>query len=102
MELRPGGRAKSAVCDTEIVVVKPGGAGLVISCGGHPMVEFGAEKPSGLELAEGHANATAVGKRYLDEASGAEVLCAKGGAGSLSINGRPLTAKETKALPASD
>ena len=102
MELRPGGRAKSAVCDTEIVVVKAGSPGSVISCGGHPMVVFGAEKPSGLELVEGQANGSAVGKRYIDEESGAEVLCAKGGAGSLSINGRPLAAKETKALPASD
>jgi len=101
MELRPGARAKSAVCDTEIVVVKPG-KGATISCGGQPMLEPASEKPAGGTVADGHGGGTAIGKRYVDEETGAEVLCSKGGAGGLSINGRPMTAKETKALPASD
>jgi hypothetical protein len=34
--------------------------------------------------------------------SGLEVLCTKGGKGSLAIGGRPIGAKEAKKLPASD
>ena len=40
MELRPGSRLKSTVCDTEVIAVK--GAGDVdVTCGGAPMVEAG-------------------------------------------------------------
>jgi hypothetical protein len=43
-----------------------------------------------------------VGKRYADEKSGLEVLCAKRGPGPLMFNGRPLTVKGAKPLPSSD
>ena len=43
-----------------------------------------------------------MGKRFADEGSGIEVLCSKGGAGSLAIDGQALGAKDAKKLPASD
>jgi hypothetical protein len=43
-----------------------------------------------------------MGKRFSDDESGLEVLCVKPGAGSLSIDGRAIGAKEAKKLPASD
>jgi hypothetical protein len=45
---------------------------------------------------------TLIGKRYLDAAERFELLCTKGGAGSIAINGELLRVKEAKALPSSD
>jgi hypothetical protein len=101
VELRPGSRWRSAVCETEVVVVRSPGAPLELECGGHPMAQLGAERPHGLALAPAHAGGTQVGKRYVDQ-SGLEVLCTKTGAGSLSVGGRPMATKEPKKLPSSD
>jgi hypothetical protein len=51
---------------------------------------------------EGADGGTLLGKRYVDEATGLEVLCTKPGAGGLAVDGRPLGVKAPKALPASD
>jgi hypothetical protein len=102
MELKPGSRWKSAVCDGEVVVVKAPSEALALECGGHAMSAFGAERPTGLTAAADRAEGILVGKRYTDESSGLEVLCSKAGKGSLSLGGRPLTVKAAKALPSSD
>ena len=49
-----------------------------------------------------HASGTEVGKRYVDEETGTELLCTRAGSGSLSMDGRPLMLKGAKPLPASD
>jgi hypothetical protein len=102
MELKPGSRWKSAVCDTEVVVVRAVKEPAQLQCGGHAMVAHNADKPAGPAMAPEFAAGTQPGKRFADEASGLEVLCTKGGAGSLSIDGRAIAAKEAKKLPASD
>ncbi len=102
MELKPGSRWKSAVCDTEIVVVRPPKTTVGLECGGHPVLPHAEAKPAGLELSDEHAAGCQMGKRFADESSGLEVLCSKGGAGSLAIDGKPLEAKDAKKLPASD
>ncbi|HET6970918.1 MAG TPA: hypothetical protein VFH92_07330 [Phenylobacterium sp.] len=102
MELKPGSRWKSAVCTTETVVVRPPSAPGVLECGGQPMLAHAAEKPEGLSPAAGLDGGATVGKRYADAETGLEVLCAKGGQGTLSLSGRPLELKEAKKLPASD
>ena len=102
MELKPGSRWKSAVCDTEVVVVRATTGDISLECGGHPMVAHSAPKPAGLALDEDHAKGTAPGKRFADDVTGLEVLATKGGKGSLSIGGREIGAKEAKKLPASD
>ena len=102
MELKPGSRWKSAVCDTEVVVVRATAQPISLECGGRPMVAHAAPKPEGLALDAGHSDGTQPGKRFADDVSGLEVLCTKGGKGSLSIDGRPIGAKEAKKLPASD
>jgi hypothetical protein len=102
MELKPGSRWKSAVCDTELVVVRPPKTPVVLECGGHPVVAHSEAKPEGLILDEAHSAGSAAGKRFADEETGLEVLCSKAGAGSLSVGGRPIAAKEAKKLPASD
>ena len=43
-----------------------------------------------------------IGKRYVDAEERFELLCTKGGEGSLSLNGASLSVKQAKALPSSD
>jgi len=102
MDLKPGSRWRSAVCDTELVVVRPPKGAVSLECGGHPVIAHAAARPEGLALAEAHATGSQTGKRYADEESGLEALCTKAGAGSLSVDGRPIAAKDAKKLPASD
>jgi hypothetical protein len=102
MDLKPGSRWRSSVCDTEVVVVKPPKGEARLECGGHPMVPMAQAKPEGLSLSPDHAQGSQVGKRYIDEESGAELLCSKAGAGSLALNGRPVAIKDAKKLPSSD
>lgn len=98
--IKTGTRLKSQVDDTQVIVVKASESLDDLRCGGAPMVDLTAPDASGV-LAEGLADGTLMGKRYVDEA-GAEVLVTKAGRGSLSIGETPLTVKEAKPLPASD
>ena len=102
MELKPGSRWKSAVCDGEFVVVRPPSGGGVLACGGEPLVPHAAEKSAGASLSADHSAGSVLGKRYSYPQSGLTVLCSKPGAGSLSLDGRPLVLQEAKKLPASD
>jgi hypothetical protein len=101
MQLKPGLRLSSAVCDTEVVVVKAPAADVDLRCGGHPMVAKGDSAP-GATLDEAHRDGTLIGKRYADESLGLEVLCTKAGEGSLSIASDTLMQKDAKPLPSSD
>lgn len=96
--MKAGTKLKSAVCDTEVMVIKGGDA--VLECGGAPM---GADKPAELgELNADFAGGTQMGKRYVDGDGKYELLCVKAGKGSLSIGGVILGIKDAKPLPASD
>ncbi|HEV2531332.1 hypothetical protein [Phenylobacterium sp.] len=101
MELKPGSRWRSAVCDGEFVVVRPPKAPVSLECGGAPVIPHAQARPDGSPHAD-HAAGAGAGKRYADEESGLEVLCSKAGAGSLSVDGRPIGQKDAKKLPASD
>jgi hypothetical protein len=48
------------------------------------------------------AEASLIGKRYVHEPSGLEILCTKGGQGTLAAGDEPLTVKAAKPLPSSD
>jgi hypothetical protein len=102
MDLKPGSRWKSAVCSAEAVVVRSPGGPTTLECGGQAMVAHAEERPEGLAPTAEHATGSLLGKRYVDDASGLEALCSKAGAGSFSVAGRPLRAKEAKKLPSSD
>ena len=96
--MKPGAKLKSQVCDTEVMVIRCG-AGR-IECGG---VAMGDDKPATPGTPDGAlANGSLMGKRYVDAAGAFEVLCIKGGKGSLSVDGAALTVKDAKPLPASD
>ena len=101
MDYKPGSRWKSAVCNTEVAVVRPA-KDVILQCGGHEMIPIGAERPAGGAPAAGQDGGTLLGKRYADTESGVEVLCTKPGAGSLAVDGRAMGFKEAKRLPSSD
>jgi hypothetical protein len=92
-------KLKSAVCDTEVLVVKVPAAG-VLACGGAPMVAERSGEKGAIDPA--FADGTKMGKRYTDAAAQLEVLCIKPGAGSLSLDGVALQLKDAKPLPSSD
>lgn len=102
MELKPGSRWRSAVCDGEFVIVRPAKTEVTVECGGRPLLPHAiARDPSASPEAK-HAGGVAAGKRYNDPKTGLEVLCSKAGAGSLAVDGRPIGAAEAKKLPSSD
>jgi len=102
MELKPGSRWKSAVCDAQMVVVRPPSGAGELQCGGAAVLPIDdVAAPTGA-VSPDFAEGVAIGKRYIDEESGLEVLGAKAGKGSLVFDGRPLTLKGAKPLPASD
>lgn len=99
--IKNGTRLRSAVCDTQVIVVKTADSLDDLRCGGQPMLTLEAEAPAGGALDPAFADGSAMGKRYVDE-GGAEVLVTKAGEGSLSVGTTALVLKEAKPLPASD
>jgi hypothetical protein len=97
---KAGSRLRSAVSEVEVVVVRPATEPVALSCGGAPMLALDDPPASGASVSGD--DSTTVGKRYVDEQSGLELLCTKGGAGALSVDGRTLTIKGAKPLPSSD
>ena len=100
--LKPGARLRSAVCSTEVMVIQAPARDVAIRCGGAPMLALDGEPPAGLALAPEHAQGTLIGKRYVSASGDLELLCTKAGAGSLAVDGAPLTVKGAKPLPSSD
>jgi hypothetical protein len=101
-DLKPGSRWRSAVCATEVVVVKAPAGDVSLECGGHPMAPVDADPPGGLTLDAEFAGGTPIGKRYADEDSGLELLATKAGDGTLAVNGVAVPIKGAKPLPSSD
>jgi hypothetical protein len=102
MELRPGLRLRSAVCEAEVVVVRAPGAPVELGCGGAPLLAEGDEPPAGAALDASLGDGPLIGKRYADEELGLELLCIHDGTGVLTAGGKPLLAKGAKPLPSSD
>lgn len=100
--LRVGARLRSTVCTTEVIVVKAPADGVVLECGGQPMVPAGAAAAAEATGPVPPGPGTAVGKRYALDETGLELLCVKAGAGTLSVAGRPVEVRAAKLLPSSD
>jgi hypothetical protein len=98
MDMKPGTKLKSAMCDTEVMVIRSGEG--TIACGGAAMGETKADAIGTPDAA--FAAGTLMGKRYVDAAGTFELLCVKPGKGSLSVDGVALSIKDAKPLPASD
>jgi hypothetical protein len=102
MKLTPGSRWKSAVCDTEVVVLKGPKSEGELSCGGVAMLAMGAARPTVAAPAAGADAGSLLGKRYGNPALGLELLCTKGGTGRLEFAGTPLAIQAAQRLPSSD
>jgi len=100
--LKAGTRVKSAVCDTQIMILRAPAGALTLTCGGHGMLAMSVAAPEGVALDPAFAAGTLTGKRYVDAAESLEFLCTKGGAGGLAVDGVALEIKQAKALPSSD
>jgi hypothetical protein len=92
----------SAVDATTVVVVRWPDADLELTCGGaamvdakHPAAGTGTPDPA-------QSAGSQLGKRYVADRYGVELLCTKAGTGTLAVNGTPLEIKAAKPLPASD
>ena len=103
VELKPGAKLQSAVCEAQFIVVRaPGEA--------RPSWRVEAQRcsrptpsdPTVSAIDPKLSDGSLLGKRYADEELGLELLCTKAGAGSLTCNGAPLALKGAKPLPASD
>ncbi|NGY04900.1 hypothetical protein [Solimonas terrae] len=98
--LKPGARYKSAVCDTQVMVVKAPAGEHDLRCGGAEMIAPTATGSGEPDAAL--AGGTLIGKRYVNEDESLELLCTKGGKGSLSLGAAALEVKQAKQLPSSD
>ncbi len=101
-QLKVGTRLRSAVCDTEVMVVGAPQDDVEITCGGAAMTQMDEERPGGSSVSPDAAKGTALGKRYVNEAGDVELLCTKPGEGSLGVGGTLLQPKDAKPLPSSD
>jgi hypothetical protein len=99
--LKAGSRIKSAVCDTQVMVIAAPAGDVALTCGGAAMIDVSADAPGG-EIAADHKDGSQIGKRYVDGDGTVELLCTKPGEGSLALGGTALVLKEAKALPSSD
>ncbi len=102
MTLRPGQKLQSAVCEAQVVGVRAPADAVELTCGGAPRGADGDAAPGGAVLDESLGDPPLIGKRYVDEELGLELLCARSGTGALAAGGRPLVLKGAKPLPASD
>jgi hypothetical protein len=102
MKLRPGQKLHSAVCDAQVVVVRAPSDDVELGCGGAPLLDDGQDASGGAALDATLGDAALLGKRYADEELGLELLCTRGGAGALTLNGQVLPLKGAKPLPSSD
>jgi hypothetical protein len=100
--LKPGLRLKSAVCSTEIMVIRAPALDALLACGGAEMLGMTETATAGSAIDPAHAGGTLIGKRYVDALDRVEVLSTRGGDGSLALDGVSMTVKQAKALPSSD
>lgn len=102
MEIKTGARMRSAVCATEVIVVRATGAQVDLRCGGQPMTPMGEARNLDATPDAEFSGGNAMGKRYADEVLGLELLITKAGAGTLSIGTTQIELKDAKPLPSSD
>lgn len=102
IQVKTGMRLRSAVCGTQVVVVRATAGELELCCGGVPMLPIDAAVADGTSARPGYAEPTALGKRYTDPEERIEVLCTAAGESALSLGSVKLAVKAPKPLPASD
>ncbi|MFD4369469.1 hypothetical protein [Rhodococcus sp. NPDC058521] len=102
MHLKSGQSLASSVDTTTVVVVRAPAEEVTLTCGGAEMVSGKVATGDGSTIDASHLGDSLLGKRYVDEEIGLEILCTKPGVGRLDANGKPLPIKSAKPLPSSD
>jgi hypothetical protein len=102
VQVKSGTRLRSAVCGTEIIVVRSQVSELDLRCGGQPMLPHDSAPAEQAAPEPGYDEPTSLGKRYADDEDVIEVLCTVAGPSTLTIGERPLSIKGPRPLPASD
>ena len=100
--MKTGLRLKSAVCATQVMVLRAPAMQAEVRCGGVEMIALAEAASADARLDPAQAQGTLIGKRYIDAQDRVEILCTQGGAGSLTFEGVAMTVKQAKALPSSD
>lgn len=98
--LKSGAKFKSVACDTQVMIIRGLPGEHELSCGGAAMV--GPAEAGSAALDADKAEGTGMGRRYVNGDETMELLCVKGGAGTLCLDGEKLEPKQAKALPSSD
>jgi hypothetical protein len=83
----------------ELIVVRAPSETIDLRYGGVPLLGDGDESAEPTPAADG---GVLLGKRYVHEASGLELLCVKPGRALLTVSDEVLPVKSAKQLPASD
>src|SRR5262245_13859244 len=83
--LKPGVRLRSAVCATEVMVLRAPATEVEVRCGGVEMLALTEPALAEARLDPAHAQGTLIGKRYIDAQDRVEMLCTQGGQGSLTF-----------------
>ncbi|HEY0975507.1 MAG TPA: hypothetical protein VGE57_13515 [Solimonas sp.] len=98
--LKAGSRFKSAVSDAQLMVVKAPAGEHDLQIGGVDVVAPTAAGGGAIDAAD--AGEVLIGKRYVNADESLELLCTKGGKGTIVFNGTALEIKQAKQLPSSD
>ncbi|SHN39979.1 hypothetical protein [Cryptosporangium aurantiacum] len=103
MKLRAGQTLSSPVDTTTVIVVRTPAAEVELTCAGVLLYDAksGVPAPTG-DPDPSQLGGSLLGKRYADDGLGLELLCTKGGKGTLAVNGIPIPLRDAKPLPASD
>jgi hypothetical protein len=101
VKYRAGQQLVSAVDSTAVIIIRAPAGECTLTCGGAEMAAAGEPVPAA-EPDRSLMGGTQIGKRYVDEADTLQVLCTKGGDGTLALDGKPLAIQAAKPLPASD
>jgi hypothetical protein len=96
MNVTPGTRLWATSSPVAVIVTRAPTAPVEITCDGVPMA---AADPA---PAAATGDGLTLGKRYVDDESGTELLCTRAGAGVVAVDGRPAVLAGARALPASD
>jgi hypothetical protein len=101
LDLKPGTRLRSAVSQVELVVIRAPGSDVDLRCGAIAMID--SQEDAVPQNASARLEGTVeLGKRYIDGDDTLELLCTKGGQGTLTLGSQPLVIKGAKPLPSSD
>jgi hypothetical protein len=102
MKPRVGQTLSSPVDTTTVIVVRAPDTDVELTCAGVPLYDArGGDAPEGT-ADPALMGGSLLGRRYADDELGLELLCTKGGEGTLAVNGTPIQLRDAKPLPASD